>query len=257
MADVLDVMTTARPYQRARTWDEARAELVAQAGRQFDPQMVAAAVRCGVGRRQVLAGVGGATGGGVVSTVLAGAGGHAGIEGGVAVAVAVAAAIAGVLAAADSSSVVTALPTTQAAAEGPSPPPGGGLGDHDHTAVWSACCRAMRPGTRAGRAHRLSVARSTARRQTGRLGLSARRSHAVDDSADAGHARRTSPDDHGDDHPAVTATAVVGTSTTGGPPARRPPRPRPPPPCQPRWPAPRRPPPPRPPPPRPPPLPSR
>ena len=37
VADALDAMTTDRPYQKARTWNEAVQEIVAEAGHQFDP----------------------------------------------------------------------------------------------------------------------------------------------------------------------------------------------------------------------------
>ncbi|MGH3072294.1 MAG: diguanylate cyclase domain-containing protein, partial [Gaiellaceae bacterium] len=42
VADALDAMTSDRPYRAARSWDEAAAEIVAQGGRQFDPDVVAA-----------------------------------------------------------------------------------------------------------------------------------------------------------------------------------------------------------------------
>jgi ribonuclease P protein subunit RPR2 len=42
VADTLDALTSDRPYRRARSWDDARQEIVAQAGRQFDPQVVEA-----------------------------------------------------------------------------------------------------------------------------------------------------------------------------------------------------------------------
>jgi cyclic di-GMP phosphodiesterase len=40
VADSLDAITSDRPYRRAQGWDVARAEIVAQAGRQFDPTVV-------------------------------------------------------------------------------------------------------------------------------------------------------------------------------------------------------------------------
>ena len=40
VADALDAMTSNRPYRRARTWDEAKAEIAAEAERQFDPDIV-------------------------------------------------------------------------------------------------------------------------------------------------------------------------------------------------------------------------
>jgi response regulator RpfG family c-di-GMP phosphodiesterase len=42
VADALDAMTSDRPYRRALPWAAARRELVAQAGRQFDPAVVEA-----------------------------------------------------------------------------------------------------------------------------------------------------------------------------------------------------------------------
>ena len=42
VADTLDAMTSDRPYRPAGSWDEARAEIVAQSGRQFDPHVVEA-----------------------------------------------------------------------------------------------------------------------------------------------------------------------------------------------------------------------
>ena len=44
VADALDAMTSHRPYRRAMTWEAARGEIVAQSGRQFDPQIVEAFV---------------------------------------------------------------------------------------------------------------------------------------------------------------------------------------------------------------------
>ncbi len=40
VADALDAITSDRPYHSARSWDEARAEIVREAGRQFDPEVV-------------------------------------------------------------------------------------------------------------------------------------------------------------------------------------------------------------------------
>jgi len=40
VADTLDAMTTDRPYRPALTWSEAVEEILAQSGRQFDPQVV-------------------------------------------------------------------------------------------------------------------------------------------------------------------------------------------------------------------------
>jgi ribonuclease P protein subunit RPR2 len=42
VADTLDAMTTNRPYRRAGRWTDASAEIVRQAGRQFDPDVVQA-----------------------------------------------------------------------------------------------------------------------------------------------------------------------------------------------------------------------
>jgi len=42
VADALDAMTSDRPYRRALPWSEARAEIVAESGRQFDPVVVEA-----------------------------------------------------------------------------------------------------------------------------------------------------------------------------------------------------------------------
>jgi len=40
VADALDAMTSHRPYRRALPWRRAHAEIVAQAGAQFDPDVV-------------------------------------------------------------------------------------------------------------------------------------------------------------------------------------------------------------------------
>ena len=42
VADALDAMTSDRPYRSALSWDEATEELLAEAGKQFDPQVVRA-----------------------------------------------------------------------------------------------------------------------------------------------------------------------------------------------------------------------
>jgi ribonuclease P protein subunit RPR2 len=42
VADALDAMTSDRPYRRALSWEEARHEIVAQSGKQFDPEVVEA-----------------------------------------------------------------------------------------------------------------------------------------------------------------------------------------------------------------------
>ena len=42
VADTLDAMTSDRPYRKARPWEDARREILAQSGRQFDPRVVEA-----------------------------------------------------------------------------------------------------------------------------------------------------------------------------------------------------------------------
>lgn len=42
VADALDAITSDRPYRRARSWDDAVAEIVSQSGTQFDPGVVSA-----------------------------------------------------------------------------------------------------------------------------------------------------------------------------------------------------------------------
>jgi HD-GYP domain-containing protein (c-di-GMP phosphodiesterase class II) len=42
LADALDALTTDRPYRPAVGWVDARTEICAQAGGQFDPEVVAA-----------------------------------------------------------------------------------------------------------------------------------------------------------------------------------------------------------------------
>jgi response regulator RpfG family c-di-GMP phosphodiesterase len=44
VADALDAITSDRPYRRARSWEAARRELVAESARQFDPDVVSAFV---------------------------------------------------------------------------------------------------------------------------------------------------------------------------------------------------------------------
>lgn len=44
VADVYDALTSQRPYKAAWTHQEALAELTSQAGRQFDPEVVRAAI---------------------------------------------------------------------------------------------------------------------------------------------------------------------------------------------------------------------
>jgi response regulator RpfG family c-di-GMP phosphodiesterase len=46
VADSLDAMTSDRPYRQALPWDAAHDEILAQSGRQFDPQVVAAFLDC-------------------------------------------------------------------------------------------------------------------------------------------------------------------------------------------------------------------
>jgi response regulator RpfG family c-di-GMP phosphodiesterase len=46
VADTLDAMTSDRPYRPARSWDEAREEIVMESGRQFDPVVVEAFGDC-------------------------------------------------------------------------------------------------------------------------------------------------------------------------------------------------------------------
>jgi ribonuclease P protein subunit RPR2 len=42
LVDAMDAMTTERPYRQPLTWEEATDEVLAQAGKQFDPHVVAA-----------------------------------------------------------------------------------------------------------------------------------------------------------------------------------------------------------------------
>jgi response regulator RpfG family c-di-GMP phosphodiesterase len=46
LADTLDAITSDRPYRNAQPWDTARSEIVAQAGKQFDPLVVDAFREC-------------------------------------------------------------------------------------------------------------------------------------------------------------------------------------------------------------------
>jgi HD-GYP domain-containing protein (c-di-GMP phosphodiesterase class II) len=46
VADSLDAMTSHRPYRRALPWEAAHDEILAQSGRQFDPEVVAAFLEC-------------------------------------------------------------------------------------------------------------------------------------------------------------------------------------------------------------------
>jgi ribonuclease P protein subunit RPR2 len=42
VADALDAMTSERPYRHAFSWEQSSAEIIAQSGRQFDPEVVVA-----------------------------------------------------------------------------------------------------------------------------------------------------------------------------------------------------------------------
>jgi putative two-component system response regulator len=53
VADTLDAMTSDRPYRSAVAWDDAVGEIVAQSGRQFDPEIVDAFVADAGGLRAV------------------------------------------------------------------------------------------------------------------------------------------------------------------------------------------------------------
>lgn len=53
VADVLDALTTRRPYKEAWDWNRAYAWLIEQSGSHFDPMVVAAAVRCRSALEQV------------------------------------------------------------------------------------------------------------------------------------------------------------------------------------------------------------
>jgi cyclic di-GMP phosphodiesterase len=46
VADTLDAMTSDRPYRRAQRWASAHAEIVAERGKQFDPDVVDAFLQC-------------------------------------------------------------------------------------------------------------------------------------------------------------------------------------------------------------------
>jgi ribonuclease P protein subunit RPR2 len=46
VADALDAMTSDRPYRRAMRWSAASSEIVAQSGKQFDPDVVDAFRAC-------------------------------------------------------------------------------------------------------------------------------------------------------------------------------------------------------------------
>jgi len=53
VADTLDAMTSDRPYRRAQRWTLARAEILAQRGKQFDPDVVDAFRECEPALRDV------------------------------------------------------------------------------------------------------------------------------------------------------------------------------------------------------------
>jgi response regulator RpfG family c-di-GMP phosphodiesterase len=53
VADSLDAMTSNRPYRRAMSWKTASAEIVAQSGKQFDPEVVEAFRDCEPELREV------------------------------------------------------------------------------------------------------------------------------------------------------------------------------------------------------------
>jgi response regulator RpfG family c-di-GMP phosphodiesterase len=53
VADTLDAMTSDRPYRRAMRWSAAHDEIVAQAGKQFDPEVVDAFRECESELREV------------------------------------------------------------------------------------------------------------------------------------------------------------------------------------------------------------
>jgi ribonuclease P protein subunit RPR2 len=53
VADALDAMTSHRPYRRALAWDVAREEIVGQAGKQFDPNVVDAFRSCEPALREI------------------------------------------------------------------------------------------------------------------------------------------------------------------------------------------------------------
>ena len=52
--DTLDAMTFDRPYRKAMPFDDARAEIVANSGRQFDPRAVQAFVAAEAGLREMI-----------------------------------------------------------------------------------------------------------------------------------------------------------------------------------------------------------
>ena len=46
VADALDTMTTDRPYRKLRSWEAASAEIAAESGKQFDPDVATAFAQC-------------------------------------------------------------------------------------------------------------------------------------------------------------------------------------------------------------------
>ena len=53
VADALDAITSDRPYRLARTWADAKAEIVSEAGEQFDPDVVEAFCECEPALREI------------------------------------------------------------------------------------------------------------------------------------------------------------------------------------------------------------
>jgi putative nucleotidyltransferase with HDIG domain len=53
VADALDAITSDRPYRPARSWEDARREIIAETGRQFDPDVVDAFRESEVGLREI------------------------------------------------------------------------------------------------------------------------------------------------------------------------------------------------------------
>jgi len=53
LADTLDAMTSDRPYRKALPWEEAHDEILAQSGRQFDPDVVEAFQDCEPALREI------------------------------------------------------------------------------------------------------------------------------------------------------------------------------------------------------------
>jgi hypothetical protein len=144
VADVLDVMTSARSYHRARSWDDARAELVRLESRQFDPVVVAAALRCGVARHRAGNLAGGALSGGLGALVRTAPSAVVSIPAGVA-----AVGVAGAVGAAVVSTVapVPALPPPPAAAQ--FAPAAGAVGPPEPASVPSSTT-AARPAAGVG-----------------------------------------------------------------------------------------------------------